>query len=107
MADLNTLFRNFLTQCGELNRALTPVAIVLFVVGIVSSTTSGQRSASAYVRHRQTGVATHHLSNAGTPSCGAVPPLTLEVVGQQMEMRVPALASRRRALRRLLLAHHG
>lgn len=50
MADFNTLFPNFLTQCGELNRALTPVAIVLFVVGIVSSTISGQRSASAYVR---------------------------------------------------------
>ncbi len=50
MNDFNTLFPNFLNQCAELNRVLTPVAIVLFVVGIISSTVSGQRSASAYVR---------------------------------------------------------
>ncbi len=50
MNDFNTLFPNFLTQCTELNRVLTPVAIVLFVVGIVSSTISGQRSAGAYMR---------------------------------------------------------
>ena len=50
MNDFNTLFPNFLNQCAELNRALTPVAIVLFVVGIVSATVTGQRSASAYLR---------------------------------------------------------
>jgi hypothetical protein len=50
MNDFNTLFPNFLNQCAELNRVLTPVAIVLFVVGIVSSTVTGQRSASAYLR---------------------------------------------------------
>jgi len=50
MSDFETLFPNFLNLCAELNRALTPVAIVLFVVGIVSSTITGQRSASAYLR---------------------------------------------------------
>jgi hypothetical protein len=50
MNDFNTLFPNFLNLCGELNRVLTPVAIVLFVVGIVSSTVTGQRSPGAYLR---------------------------------------------------------
>jgi hypothetical protein len=50
MNDFNTLFPNFLNQCAELNRVLTPVAIVLFVAGIVSATVTGQRSASAYLR---------------------------------------------------------
>ena len=50
MSDFQTLFPNFLTQCTELNRALTPVAVVLFVVGIVSSTITGQRSPGAYLR---------------------------------------------------------
>ncbi len=50
MNDFNTLFPNFLTQCAELNRVLTPVAVVLFVVGIVASTATGNRSASAYMR---------------------------------------------------------
>lgn len=50
MNDFNTLFPNFLNQCAELNRALIPVACVLFVVGIVSSTVTGHRSASAYLR---------------------------------------------------------
>lgn len=50
MSDFNSLFPNFLNQCGELNRALTSVAVVLMVVGIVSSTITGQRSASAYLR---------------------------------------------------------
>jgi hypothetical protein len=50
MSDFETLFPNFLTLCAELNRTLTPVAIVLFVVGIVSSTITGQRSAGAYLR---------------------------------------------------------
>lgn len=50
MNDFNTLFPNFLNQCAELNRVLTPVACVLFVVGIVSSTVTGHRSPSAYLR---------------------------------------------------------
>jgi hypothetical protein len=50
MSDFNTLFPNFLDQCAELNRALTPVAVVLFVIGIVSSTVTGHRSPSAYLR---------------------------------------------------------
>ena len=50
MSDFNTLFPNFLTQCAELNRVLTPVAIVLFVVGIVSSTITGYRSPGTYLR---------------------------------------------------------
>ena len=50
MNDFNTLFPNFLNQCAELNRALTPVACVLFVVGMVSSTVTGQRSPGAYLR---------------------------------------------------------
>jgi hypothetical protein len=50
MSDFNTLFPNFLNLCAELNRALTPVAVVLLVVGVVSSTITGQRSAGAYVR---------------------------------------------------------
>ena len=50
MSDFQTLFPKFLTQCTELNRALTPVAVVLFVAGIVSSTITGQRSPGAYLR---------------------------------------------------------
>jgi hypothetical protein len=50
MNDFNTLFPNFLNQCAELNRVLTPVACVLFVIGIVSSTVTGHRSPSAYLR---------------------------------------------------------
>ncbi|MDQ3625001.1 MAG: hypothetical protein M3463_21390 [Verrucomicrobiota bacterium] len=50
MGDFNTLFPNFLDRCAELNRVLTPVAIVLFVVGIVSSTVTGHRSPGAYLR---------------------------------------------------------
>jgi len=50
MNDFDSMFPNFLPQCMEMNRVLTPVAFVLFVVGVVSSTVTGQRSASAYVR---------------------------------------------------------
>ena len=50
MNDFNTLFPNFLTKCGEMNRVLTPVAFVLFAIGIVSSTIIGQRSPGAYLR---------------------------------------------------------
>lgn len=50
MNDFNTLFPNFLNQCAEMNRVLTPIAFVLFAVGIISSTISGQRSPGAYLR---------------------------------------------------------
>jgi hypothetical protein len=50
MNDFNTLFPNFLSQCVQLNRALLPVAFVLLAAGIISSTVTGQRSPSAYLR---------------------------------------------------------
>lgn len=50
MNDFNTLFPNFLNQCAEMNRVLTPIAFVLLAIGVVSSTISGHRSASAYLR---------------------------------------------------------
>ncbi len=50
MGDFDTLFPNFLTQCLEMHRVLTPIAFICFVVGVVSSTVSGQRSAGAYMR---------------------------------------------------------
>ncbi|MEO8351666.1 MAG: hypothetical protein ABI680_08040 [Chthoniobacteraceae bacterium] len=50
MNDFNTLFPNFLSQCTEMNRVLTPIAFVLLAIGIVSSTVTGQRSPSAYLR---------------------------------------------------------
>ncbi len=50
MNDFDSLFPNFLPQCLEMNRVLTPIAFVLFVVGVVSSTMTGQRSAGAYLR---------------------------------------------------------
>lgn len=50
MNDFNTLFPNFANQCAEMNRVLLPVAFVLLVIGIVSSTITGQRSPGAYLR---------------------------------------------------------
>jgi hypothetical protein len=50
MNNFNTMFPNFLNQCTALNQALAPVACVLFVVGIVASTVTGNRSPSAYLR---------------------------------------------------------
>lgn len=50
MSDFNTLFPNFASQCAEMNRVLLPIAFVLLVVGIVSSTITGQRSPGAYLR---------------------------------------------------------
>jgi hypothetical protein len=50
MNDFNALFPNFLNQCAQLNRVLLPVAFVLLATGIVSSTVTGQRSPSAYLR---------------------------------------------------------
>ncbi len=50
MNDFNTLFPNFLNQCTEMNLVLMPIAFVLLAVGMVSSTVTGQRSPSAYLR---------------------------------------------------------
>lgn len=50
MNDFNTLFPNFASQCAALNRVLLPIAFVLLVIGIVSSTVTGQRSPGAYLR---------------------------------------------------------
>ena len=50
MNDFNTLFPNFLSQCAEMNRVLTPIAFVLLAIGVVSSTVTGRRSPSAYLR---------------------------------------------------------
>ena len=50
MNNFDTLFPNFLSQCAEMNRVLTPIAFVLLAVGIVSSTVTGHRSPSAYLR---------------------------------------------------------
>jgi hypothetical protein len=50
MNDFDSLFPNFASQCAEMNRVLLPVAFVLLIIGIVSSTVTGQRSPSAYLR---------------------------------------------------------
>ena len=50
MNDFNTLFPNYLSQCAEMNRVLTPIAFVLLAIGVVSSTVTGHRSPSAYLR---------------------------------------------------------
>jgi len=50
MNNFDTLFPNFLNQCTEMNHVLTPIAFVLLALGIVSSTVTGQRSPSAYLR---------------------------------------------------------
>jgi type IV secretion system protein TrbL len=50
MTDFNSLFPNFLSQCSQLKATLMPVAYLLLVVGMISSTITGQRSAGAYMR---------------------------------------------------------
>ncbi|MFZ3376983.1 MAG: hypothetical protein WA183_15655 [Chthoniobacterales bacterium] len=50
MNNFDTLFPNFLNQCTEMNHVLTPIAFVLLAIGIVSSTVTGHRSPSAYLR---------------------------------------------------------
>ena len=50
MTDFNSLFPNFLSQCSQLKTTLMPVAYLLLVVGMISSTITGQRSAGAYMR---------------------------------------------------------
>ncbi len=50
MNDFNTLFPNFASQCAAMNRVLLPIAFVLIVIGMISSTVTGQRSPGAYLR---------------------------------------------------------
>jgi hypothetical protein len=50
MTDFNSLFPTFLSQCTQLKTTLMPVAYLLLVVGMISSTITGQRSAGAYMR---------------------------------------------------------
>jgi hypothetical protein len=50
MTDFNSLFPNFLSQCSQLKTTLMPVAYLLLVTGMISSTITGQRSAGAYMR---------------------------------------------------------
>jgi hypothetical protein len=50
MQDFNSLFPTFLTTCTQLKTTLMPVAYLLIVVGVISSTITGQRSAGAYMR---------------------------------------------------------
>jgi hypothetical protein len=50
MNEFNTLFPNFLNQCEDLRLVLIPIAFVLVVTGIISSTVTGHRSPSAYLR---------------------------------------------------------
>ncbi|MBV9009139.1 MAG: hypothetical protein JO354_08235 [Verrucomicrobia bacterium] len=50
MNDFNTLFPNFFDRCAEMNRVLMPIAFVLLALGVVSSTITGHRSPSAYLR---------------------------------------------------------
>jgi hypothetical protein len=50
MTDFNSLFPSFLSQCSQLNTTLMPVAYLLLVAGMISSTITGQRSAGAYMR---------------------------------------------------------
>jgi hypothetical protein len=50
MTDFNSLFPTFLSQCTALKTTLMPIAYLLLVVGMVSSTITGQRSAGAYMR---------------------------------------------------------
>lgn len=50
MSDFDTLFPNFVSQAQQLRTVLMPIAFVLMVIGVVSSTITGQRSPSAYLR---------------------------------------------------------
>jgi len=50
MPDFNTLFPNFTSRCVELMEMLMPVAYLLIVGGMISSTVTGHRSGAAYMR---------------------------------------------------------
>lgn len=50
MGDFNTLFPNFTTTCAQLRSVLMPVAYLFMVIGMISSTIAGGRSAGASLR---------------------------------------------------------
>jgi hypothetical protein len=50
MPDFNLLFPNFTSRCVELQGILMPVAYLLIVGGMISSTVTGHRSGAAYIR---------------------------------------------------------
>jgi hypothetical protein len=50
MPDFNTLFPNFTSRCVDLQSMLIPIAYLLIVGGIISSTITGHRSGGAYIR---------------------------------------------------------
>src|SRR2546429_9476651 len=50
MGDFNTMFPNFADRCAELKNILTPLAYLLLVGGVISSTIIGHRSGAAYMR---------------------------------------------------------
>lgn len=50
MPDFNLLFPNFTSRCVELQGILIPVAYLLIVGGMISSTVTGHRSGAAYIR---------------------------------------------------------
>ncbi len=50
MPDFNLLFPNFTSRCVELQAILMPVAYLLIVGGMISSTVTGHRSGAAYIR---------------------------------------------------------
>jgi hypothetical protein len=50
MPDFNSIFPNFSSNCVNLKNILTPLAYVLLVGGMISSTITGHRSGSAHLR---------------------------------------------------------
>jgi hypothetical protein len=50
MPDFNSIFPNFSSNCVNLKNILTPLAYLLLVGGMISSTIAGHRSGSAYLR---------------------------------------------------------
>jgi len=50
MPDFNSIFPNFSSNCVNLKNILTPVAYLLLVGGMISSTIAGNRSGDAYLR---------------------------------------------------------
>jgi hypothetical protein len=50
MPDFNSIFPNFSSNCVNLKNTLTPLAYLLLVGGMISSTIAGHRSGAAYMR---------------------------------------------------------
>lgn len=50
MSDFNSIFPGFVNECVQLKQLLTPIAFVLLVGGMISSTLTGPRSGQAYAR---------------------------------------------------------